>query len=115
MSQPLHVPVIDRRTFLAGTGSVLLAAPLIAEAQIAGTYRIAYVNSASETEERKPHVQALRTALRELGYVEGRNLIFDITGIQILGDDLMPKRFVTENPVKDIKKLKEAGSRLGVR
>jgi hypothetical protein len=29
--------VIDRRTFLAGTGAVLLAAPLAAEAQQAGT------------------------------------------------------------------------------
>jgi len=28
--------VIDRRTFLAGTGAVLLAAPLAAEAQQAG-------------------------------------------------------------------------------
>ncbi len=29
-------PVMDRRTFLAGTGAVLLAAPLAAEAQQAG-------------------------------------------------------------------------------
>jgi hypothetical protein len=28
--------VIDRRTFLAGTGAVLLAAPLVAEAQRPG-------------------------------------------------------------------------------
>jgi hypothetical protein len=33
--------VIDRRTFLAGTGAVLLAAPLAAEAQQAGkVYRV---------------------------------------------------------------------------
>jgi len=34
--------VIDRRTFLAGTGAVLLAAPLVAEAQRGGkAWRIA--------------------------------------------------------------------------
>jgi putative ABC transport system substrate-binding protein len=69
---------MNRRTFLAGTGAVLLAAPLAVKAQIARTYRIAYVNPASETDERKPHVQALRTALRDLGYIEGTNLIFDV-------------------------------------
>jgi putative tryptophan/tyrosine transport system substrate-binding protein len=68
---------VDRRTFLAGTGAVLLVAPLAAGAQVARTYRVVYVNSASETEERKPHVRALRAALRELGYVEGKNLIFE--------------------------------------
>jgi hypothetical protein len=61
--------VIDRCTFLACTGAVLLASPLVAEAQVAGTYRIAYVNSASETQERRPHVQA-RRAIRELDIVE---------------------------------------------
>jgi pullulanase/glycogen debranching enzyme len=37
--------IMDRRTFLAGTGAVLLAAPLAAEAQQAGkVYRIGAVN-----------------------------------------------------------------------
>jgi len=42
--------VIDRRTFLAGTGAVLLAAPLAAEAQQAGkVYRIAGVHPSHST------------------------------------------------------------------
>jgi hypothetical protein len=36
--------------------------PLAAEAQTDRTYRVAYVNVATETEERKPHLRALRTA-----------------------------------------------------
>jgi hypothetical protein len=36
--------VIDRRTFLAGTGAVLLAAPMVVEAQgTAKIYRIGYL------------------------------------------------------------------------
>jgi ABC-type uncharacterized transport system substrate-binding protein len=51
--------------------------PLAAEAQTDRTYRVAYV-VAAETEERKPHLGALRTALRQLGYIEGKNLIFEV-------------------------------------
>ena len=34
---------MDRRTFLAGTGAVLLAAPLAAEAQQARVYRVGVI------------------------------------------------------------------------
>jgi ABC-type uncharacterized transport system substrate-binding protein len=65
--------VIDRRTFLGGTGAVLLAAPLAAETQQAGP--IARVGILS------PIVPTSRTALgkqlRELGWVEGRTLVFE--------------------------------------
>ena len=67
--------VVDRRAFLGTLG--LAAVPRMAGAQAPRTYRLAYVNSASETETRKPHLQALRGALADLGYVEGRNLVLD--------------------------------------
>jgi ABC-type uncharacterized transport system substrate-binding protein len=66
--------VIDRRTFLAGTGAVLLAAPLTAEAQQAAkVVRIGYLtaNVASDP------LEAFRQGLRDLGYVEGRNLVIE--------------------------------------
>jgi putative ABC transport system substrate-binding protein len=64
--------VIDRRTFLAGTGAMLLAAPLVAEAQQAATpYRVGYLSSSATV------FEPFRNALRELGYIEGRNLVID--------------------------------------
>ena len=68
--------MIDRRTFLAGTGALLLAAPLAAEAQQAAKIaRIGYLvtNLASAS-----HVHdAFRQGLRDLGYVEGRNVVIE--------------------------------------
>jgi ABC-type uncharacterized transport system substrate-binding protein len=67
--------VIDRRTFLAGTGAVLLAAPLIGEAQQAGKiYRIGFLNPRSGQNEWD---EAFRQTLRELGYVEGRTITIE--------------------------------------
>jgi putative ABC transport system substrate-binding protein len=67
--------VIDRRTFLAGTGAVLLAAPLAAEAQPAGrTVTIGYLGNSSPALESNL-LEAFREGLRQLGYVEGQNLI----------------------------------------
>jgi putative ABC transport system substrate-binding protein len=69
--------MIDRRTFLAGTGAVLLAAPLAAEAQQAGkVWRIGILGTASTPEDltlRKAFLQGLR----ERGYVEGQNLVIE--------------------------------------
>ena len=36
-----------------------------------------YVELGSDTVERKPHLQVFRAAMRDLGYVEGKNLTFD--------------------------------------
>jgi putative ABC transport system substrate-binding protein len=68
--------VIDRRTFLAGTGAMLLAAPLAAEAQQAAKIpRIGYVGLNSGA---NPHLrEAFRRGLRDLGYVEGRNVVIE--------------------------------------
>jgi putative ABC transport system substrate-binding protein len=68
--------VIDRRTFLAGTGAVLLAAPLAAEAQQAAKVpRIGYLTGNRAT---NPHLhEAFRQGLRDLGYVEGDNVVIE--------------------------------------
>jgi putative ABC transport system substrate-binding protein len=70
--------VIDRRTFLAGTGAVLLAAPLAAEAQQAGkVVRIGLLSYAASDSASAARWKAFRDGLRELGYVEGQNVIFE--------------------------------------
>jgi ABC-type uncharacterized transport system substrate-binding protein len=76
--------VIDRRTFLAGTGAVLLASPLAAGAQQAGkVYRVGYITAAAPVSEmagpEPVHLptRAFVQGLRALGYVEGQNLILE--------------------------------------
>jgi putative ABC transport system substrate-binding protein len=64
--------VIDRRTFLAGTGAVLLAAPLAAEAQVP---HIGYLSPLSLTD--GIVLEAFRQGLRELGYVEGQTIVIE--------------------------------------
>ena len=68
--------MIDRRTFLAGMGTVLLAAPLAAEAQQAE--KIARIGWLGNSPAASPHLgDAFRQGLRDLGYVEGRNVAID--------------------------------------
>jgi putative ABC transport system substrate-binding protein len=63
--------VIGRRTFLAGTGAVLLAAPFVGEPQQVGKLRkLGELHPGSGSEERL-------AALREVGYVEGQNLVVE--------------------------------------
>jgi putative ABC transport system substrate-binding protein len=64
---------MDRRAFISGAAAVL-AAPLAAEAQQAAKiFRIGYL-ATNPT----PHFQeAFRQGLRDLGYVEGRNLVIE--------------------------------------
>src|SRR6266498_1136084 len=69
--------MIDRRTFLTGTGVVLLAAPLAAEAQQAGTRRIGLLETSSPSPARVLLWETLRQRLRELGYLEGQNIAFE--------------------------------------
>ena len=70
-------PLIDRRAFLAGTGAVLLAAPLAADAQQAGKVpRIGFLSLTSPSD-RPPLLDAFRQGLRELGWVEGQNIVID--------------------------------------
>jgi putative ABC transport system substrate-binding protein len=66
---------MDRRAFMGTAGGSLLVAPLAALAQqTAKVSRIGYLRRTS----REPaDIEALRLGLRELGYVEGQNLIID--------------------------------------
>src|SRR5260370_21883859 len=68
--------MMERRTFLGTLGLSVLAAPLAAEAEQAVTIpRIGFlaVNLAAS-----PHLpEAFRQGMRDLGYVEGRNVVIE--------------------------------------
>ena len=71
---------MDRRTFLAGTGAVLLATPLAAEAQQTGkVYRLGILWPAEPSlpSDRSTVFVTVAAALQDLGYVEGRNLLVE--------------------------------------
>jgi putative ABC transport system substrate-binding protein len=69
--------VIDRRAFIAGTGAVLLAAPLAAEAQPAA--KIPRIGFLSLNLAPNSHLhEAFRQGLRDLGYIQGRNIVIEI-------------------------------------
>jgi len=78
-------PIVTRLTttrFAAAVVLVLLAAPLAIEAQEAGkVYRIAIVNPsrpvADMTEGGHRYYRVLFAELRQLGYVEGKNLVVE--------------------------------------
>ena len=70
--------MVDRRTFLAGAGAVLLGAPLIGEAQPPSKVpRIGYLDSGVAASG-DPLLEAFRQGLRDLGWVEGRNLAVEV-------------------------------------
>src|SRR5215510_10262352 len=64
---------MDRRAFIARLGGGVLAVPLAVEAQPSGNVRLGYLsgNPASDTQQA---VDAFRAKLRDLGYIESRNL-----------------------------------------
>ena len=64
---------MNRRAFLGTVAGSLLAAPLAAEAQPAGKVPRIGILGSSPT----PSWEAFRRVLRELGYVEGRNILFE--------------------------------------
>jgi len=68
--------VIDRRTFIGSVTLGFLAMPL-ADAQQAGkTYRIGYLAAGARSTDGAPPA-SLRQALQELGYGEGKNVIYE--------------------------------------
>jgi len=74
--------LIDRRTFLAGTGAVLLAAPLAAEAQKSErTARVGIlgIGSAPSPQELVKSVSTnpFWLSMRQLGWVEGHNMVVE--------------------------------------
>jgi putative ABC transport system substrate-binding protein len=69
---------MDRRAFLAGTGAALLAAPLAAEAQQAGkVYRVGILGEKASDPSEARLWQAFRLGLRELGWIEGTNILIE--------------------------------------
>ena len=67
---------MDRRAFIASAVSIL-AAPCAIEAQPPGkVYRIGYLAPGSATGDRRPG-EAFREGLRELGWVEGQNIVIE--------------------------------------
>jgi putative ABC transport system substrate-binding protein len=68
---------MDRRTFVCSVAGGLLVTPLAARAQQAGkVYRIGILE-AIPASQNAANLDALRKGLREMGYVEGRNLIIE--------------------------------------
>ncbi len=64
---------MDRRTFVWTLTGGLLAAPLAAEAQSGGkVHRVGYLSTSGRV------FESFRQGLRELGYVEGQNLVLDV-------------------------------------
>ena len=69
--------MIDRRTFISAFASGLVIARSVAEAQPAAkVYRVGILLVAT-AETVAPLVRALTEGLRDLGYVEGRNIVFE--------------------------------------
>jgi ABC-type uncharacterized transport system substrate-binding protein len=66
---------VDRRTFITGMTGTLLAAPLVAQAQQAG--RIARIGVLATRTAGDARLEGLLQGLRDLGYVEGRNLLIE--------------------------------------
>src|SRR5262245_838801 len=73
--------MIDRMgaTIKLALFALLLVAPTAADAQLTGrTWRIGYLSLVSgELEQYQPWMAAFRRGLRELGYVEGQNLVIE--------------------------------------
>src|SRR5215467_2099363 len=70
--------VMERRTFVGTLTGGFLAAPLAAEAQQPGQrYRIGFISMRSGPAD-NPQLDAFRDGLRELGYVEGRDIVLEI-------------------------------------
>ena len=69
--------MMDRRSFIASVAGGVLAAPLASYAQAqAKAWRIGMVETVS-MELNAANLNAFRQGLRELGYVEGQNLIIE--------------------------------------
>ncbi len=62
---------MDRRAFLAGTGAVLLAAPLAAEAQEYKPAKLPRIGALAAVASNDCN---LVEGLRDVGYIEGRNI-----------------------------------------
>jgi putative ABC transport system substrate-binding protein len=71
--------VRNRRAFLGAAIGALVAAPLsaFAQPQLPSLRRIGFLSSESASNEAQ-RLETLRAGLRDLGYVEGRNIVFEV-------------------------------------
>jgi putative tryptophan/tyrosine transport system substrate-binding protein len=67
---------MDRRAFI-GTAAALLTAPLATEAQATKVWQIGWLGDGTRAAREWNTLTPLREGLRELGYVEGKNIIID--------------------------------------
>src|SRR5262245_46157542 len=72
----MHFRQLKRRDFITLVGGAAAAWPLAARAQGANVPRIGFLRLGPPPSHAK-RVEALRTGLRELGYIEGRNIAFE--------------------------------------
>jgi putative ABC transport system substrate-binding protein len=68
--------MMNRRAFLATVSTVVLAAPLVGDAQTGKVWRIAILHSVTVVS--TAAFEGFRGALSERGYIEGQNISFDI-------------------------------------
>ena len=68
--------MMDRRTFIGTVAGGLLAGPLMVDAQQAGKLPVVGVLINNAT--RSPTLRAFEQGLRDLGYVDGKNIIIEI-------------------------------------
>ena len=65
--------MITRRRFLIASGGLLIAAPLAAQ-QPGKVYRIGFLRTPAPPD---AYIEAFRQGLKELGYIEGKNVAFE--------------------------------------
>ena len=69
---------LKRREFITLLGGTVAAWPLAARAQSSTIHRIGWISlAAPEDAETSPYFEEFRAGLRDLGYVEGRNITID--------------------------------------
>jgi len=68
---------MERRTFLGMIAGGLLAAPLAAEALQAKVWKLGYLDQGAAARS-NPYVDGLKQGLHDLGWVEGRNIVFEV-------------------------------------
>ena len=68
--------MISRRRFLRIVSAGVVAAPLVTEAQVGKAPRVAFLGNGSASIS-GPLLEAFRSGLRDLGYVEGQNLVIE--------------------------------------
>ncbi|HEY9507316.1 MAG TPA: ABC transporter substrate-binding protein [Gemmatimonadales bacterium] len=68
---------MERRTFLGMIAGGLLAAPLATEALQAKVWKLGYLDQGAAARS-NPYVDGLKQGLHDLGWVEGRNIVFEV-------------------------------------